>query len=249
MLRQATVPVLFALAAHAGAALAQELPPPGLYRVDTVAQADDQVGPHQAIITTEEDGASGDQATRSVVAGMDSGRTVHKGGAPVTQCVKAGPPPLPPAFGKGTCTNQETRRSAQGVVLVESCQTGKFTLTIRRLDAKTWEYVSEHDMSTGTTPTLDGTRRVLEMAAQSAESPEDRARAANALADLPRREAQMKRDRAKAEAALRQALAKARTPEEAAAARKAIERLHGKVPVKISDRTTLTRIADRCTSP
>jgi len=249
MLRQATVPVLFALVAHAGAALAQELPPPGLYRVDSVAQADHQVGRHQAIITTEEDGATGDQATRSVVAGMDSGRTVHKGDAPVTQCVKAGPPPLPPAFGKGTCTNLETRRSAQGVVLVESCQTGKFTLSIRRLNAKTWEYVTEMDMSSGTTPNLDGARTVLEMAARSAESPADRARAAKALADLPRREAQMTRDLATAEAALRQALAKARTPEEAAAGRQAIARLHGKVPVKITDRTTLTRIADRCTSP
>ncbi len=249
MLREATVPVLFALATHAGAALAQELPPPGLYRVDNVGQAEHQVGPHSAIIATEEDGASGDQATRSVVAGMDSGRTVNKGSAPVTQCVKAGPPPLPPAFGKGTCTNQETRRSAQGVVLVESCPTGQLTLTIRRLDASTWEYVTEMDMSSGTTPNLDGTRTVLEMAARSAESPADRARAAKALADLPRREARMTRDLATAEAALRQALAKARTPEEAEAGRQAIARLHGKVPIKITDRTTLTRIADRCTSP
>lgn len=249
MLRRTIVPVLFALAAHAGAALAQELPTPGLYRVDTVGKAEHQVGPHQAIITTEEDGASGDQATRSVVAGADSGRKVYKGGAPVTQCVKAGPPTLPPAFGKGTCTNQETRRSAQGVVLVESCPTGKLTLTIRRLDARTWEYVTEMDMSSGTTPNLDGTRTMLQLAAKSAESPADRARAAKALADLPRREAHMARDRVAAEAALQQALAKARTPEEAAAGRQAIARLHGKVPIKITDRATLTRIADRCTSP
>jgi len=249
MPRVVFIPALLALAAHAGPVLAQELPPPGLYRVDNVGRSEHQVGPHQAIITTDEDGASGDQATRSVVAGMDSGRTVHKGAAPVTQCVKAGPPPLPPAFGKGTCTNQQTRRSAQGMVLVETCQTGKQTLTIRRLDARTWEYVTEMDMSSGTTPTLDGARNMLQMVAQSAESPEDRARAAKALADLPRREAQMTRDRATAEAALQQALAKARTPEEAEAARKAIARLHGKVPIKITDRTTLTRIADRCTSP
>lgn len=249
MLRRAIQAILFALAAHAGAALAQELPPPGLYRVDTVGQSEHQVGPHQAIMTTETDGASGDQATRSVVAGADSGRTVHKGGAPVTQCVKAGPPPLPPAFSKGACTNQGTRRSAQGVVLVESCPTGKLTLTIRRLDARTWEYVTEMDMSSGTTPNLDGTRTMLQMAARSAESPADRARAAKALAELPRRDAQMARERATAEAALQQALAKARTPEEAAAGRQAIARLHGKVPIKITDRTTLTRIAHRCTSP
>lgn len=226
----------------------QELPPPGLYRVDSDARIQHKAAPH-ATTTIHTDGGSGDQVSRSVVAGIDGGRQVARGGAPVTQCVRAGTPALPPALGKAACKTESTTRTKDGVVHLASCPTGKLSLKVRRLDDRTWEYITEMDMSTGSTPNLDGTRTMLEMAARGAAKAQDRAEAARALAELPRMQAGMDRERAGAEAALQQALADARTPQEAALVRQAMARIHGRVPIQTRDRTTLTRIADHCTAP
>ena len=243
--------LLLTLAAQAQAAatVPQELPPPGLYRVDSTTRKDEKVGPHEASTTFRSDGASGDQASRSVIAGQDGGARIDKGDAPLTQCIKAGAQVLPPAFAAAACKTQPPSRSAQGLVQVAACPTGKVTLRIRRLNATTWEYVTETDMSGGATPNLDGTRAMLQMAASGAASAADRARAARALADMPRLEASLTRDRGAAEAMMAQALAGAKTPQEQALARQAIARMHGQVPVRIHERTTLTRIAERCTAP
>lgn len=244
--------LLMTLAAQvqaAAAAVPQELPPPGLYRVDNTTRKDEKVGPHEASTTFRSDGASGDQASRSVIADQDGGTRIDKGDAPLTQCIKAGAQVLPPAFAAAACKTQPPSRSAQGLVQVAACPTGKFTLRIRRLDATTWEYVTETDMSGGATSNLDSTRAMLQMAASSAASAADRARAARALADMPRLEASLTRDRGAAEAMMAQALAGAKTPQEQALARQAIARMHGQVPVRIHERTTLTRIAERCTAP
>ena len=66
---------------------------------------------------------------------------------------------------------------------------------------------------------------------------------------MPRLEASLTRDRGAAEAMMAQALAGAKTPQEQALARQAIARMHSQVPVRIHERTTLTRIAERCTAP
>lgn len=244
----AFLPIAAALLSGTAPAAAQELPPPGLYRIDSEGETRHGIGRHEARISFRSDGASGDETTRSVVAGQDSGSHTSRGSAPLTHCVKAGPPVIPPAFAKGLCKTQSTTRGAQGMVQVASCPTGKLTLRIRRLDDKTWEYITETDMSSGTMPDLGGTRTMLEMAARGASTAEERARAAKALAELPRMEAAMKDDRAGAEAKLQQALADARTPQEAALVRQAMARIHGRIPIQERDRTTLTRIADRCTA-
>ena len=72
------------------------------------------------------------------------------------------------------------------------------------------------------------------------------AEAAQALAQLPRVEATMASDSARADAMMQEALAKARTPEEKAMARQAIARMNGQVPIQSRTRSTLTRIADSC---
>lgn len=246
--RAACLPIAAALFAATAHAAAPELPPPGLYRIDSEGQARHGMGPHEARISVRTGGASGDETTRSVVAGQDSGSRTTRGSGPLTHCVKAGPPVVPPAFAKGLCKTQSTSRSADGMVQVASCPTGALTLRIRRLDDRTWEYVTETDMSSGTTPNLGGTRTMLEMAARGAGTAEERARAAKALAELPRMEAALNRDRAGAETALQQALADAKTPQEAALVRQAMARIHGRVPIKTRERTTLTRIADHCTA-
>jgi hypothetical protein len=92
--------------AQAAAAVPQELPPPGLYRVDSTIRKDEKVGPHEASTTFRADGASGDQASRSVVARQDGGARIDKGDAPLTQCIKAGAQALPPAFAAAACKTQ-----------------------------------------------------------------------------------------------------------------------------------------------
>jgi hypothetical protein len=250
MNRLVILPVLLAVAACAGAAarVPQEVPPPGLYRVDLDSKMEEKVGQHAYAIHSRTDGGSGDESTRSVAAGQDSGTRVAKGSAPLTQCIKAGPPALPSHLAKGVCKTLSTSRTAEGLVQVASCPSGKLTLRIRRLDDKTWEYLTDTDMSSGTTPKLDGTRTMLEMAAHGASTAAERAEAKKALAGLPRAQAQMDQERVKAEAALQQALAAARTPQEAALVRQAMARIHGQVPIQIRARTTLTRIADHCSA-
>lgn len=242
--------VLLAVTAHAGAAarVPQEMPPPGLYRIDLDSKMEEKVGKVGYTIHSRTDGGSGNESTRSVIDGQDSGTRVAKSSAPLTQCIKAGPPVLPPQLAKGVCKTLSTSRTAEGLVQVAACPSGKVTVRTRRLDEKTWEYLTETDMSSGTTPNLDGTRTMLEMAARGASTAGERAQAAKALAELPRAQAQMDRDRVKAEAALQQALAAARTPQEAALVRQAMARIHGQVPIQIRARTTLTRIADHCSA-
>jgi len=236
---------LLALAAGRACAAPHDFPPPGLYRLDTDTRVQEKIGPHEAIIDYNTDGQSGDQITRAIVAGQSDGGRVAKGSGPVTQCIRRGPPVLPPNA-KGVCKTLSSSHGPKGFVQVASCPAGKMTLTLRRLDDKTWETIEELDMSSGTRPGLGGTRALLEMAARHGETARDRAEAAQALAKLPRMEATMAGDSARAEAMMQEALAKARTPEEMAMVRQAIARMNGQVPIQSRTRGTLTRIADSC---
>jgi len=236
---------LFVHVAAAGAAPGH-LPPPGLYRVDTDTRVREQVGPHEATLEYRTDGRSGDQASRATIAGQSDGGRVSKGSGPVTQCIGSGTPAVPPPGAKGVCKTLSRTHGATGFVQVAACPAGKMTLTIRRLDDRTWETIEELDMSSGTRPDLGGTRTLLEMAARHGETARERAEAAEALAKLPQMEAAMTSGQARADAMLQEALAKARTPQEQAMARQAIARMNGQVPVRSRTRGTMTRIADRC---
>jgi len=243
-----TLPVAAAFLLHAGGACAaaRDLPPPGLYRVDTATRVGEKVGPHVATIDFHTDGASGNQSSRAVVAGRDDGGRMAKGDGPVTQCIRSGPPVVLPPSGKGVCKPLSTSQGEGGYVQVAACPVGKLTLTMRRLDDKTWETVTEIDMASGSRPNLDGTKALLEMAARHGTSAREREEAARALAQMPRMQAAMESGQAGADATLQQALAAARTPQEKALARQAIARMNGQVPMKTRSRATLTRIADTC---
>lgn len=236
---------LLALATGGACAAPQDLPPPGLYRLDTDARVQQRIGQHDAAIDYRTDGRSGDQATHAIVAGQSDGGRVAKGSGPVTQCIRRGPPVLPPNA-RGVCKTLSSTHGPKGFVQVAACPAGKMTLTLRRLDDKTWETIEELDMSSGTRPDLGGTRTLLEMAARHGETARDRAEAAQALAQLPQMEASMERGRVQGDAMLQEALAKARTPEEKAMVRQAIARLNGQVPIQSRTRSTMTRIADTC---
>ena len=240
---------LLALAAGGACAAPHDLPPPGLYRLDTDARVQQRIGQHDATIDYRTDGRSGDQATHAIVAGQSDGGRVAKGSGPVTQCIRRGPPVLLPPNARGVCKTLSSTHGPKGFVQVAACPAGKMTLTMRRLDDKIWETIEELDMSSGTRPDLGGTRTLLEMAARHGETARDRAEAAQALAQLPRMEATMASDSARADAMMQEALAKARTPEEKAMARQAIARMNGQGPIQSRTRSTLTRIADSCPAP
>ena len=224
-----------------------DLPPPGLYRVDDDTRVRQQAGPHELSVDFQTDGRSGDQSSQARVAGMSDGGRTSKGSGPLTQCIRSGPPVLLPPTAAGVCKTLSTTRSGAGLVQVASCPTGKMTLTMRRLGERTWETVTELDMSSGTRPDLGGTRSLLELAARQGGSARERAEAAKALAALPRMQGEMDADRVRAGAGLDAALTKARTPEEKALVRQALARMDGQVPVKTRSRVTLTRIAATCT--
>lgn len=238
--------LVLALAAGGACAAPQDLPPPGLYRVDTDTRLQEKVGPHDATIEYRTDGRSGDQATRATVAGQSDGGRVSKGSGPVTQCIRSGPPVLLSPGAKGVCKTLSSTHGPKGFVQVAACRAGKSTLTMRRLDDKTWETIEELDMSGGTRPDLGGTRTMLELAARHGETARDRAEAAEALAKLPQMEATLASERGRADAMMQEALAKARTPQEKAMVGQAIARMNGQVPIQSRTRSTLTRIADRC---
>lgn len=239
-------PLALALAAGAASAAPQDLPPPGLYRVDTDTRVQEKVGPHDATIAYRTDGSSGDQTTRATVAGHSDDGRVSKGSGPVTQCIRGGAPVQLPVDAKGVCKTLSSSHGPRGFVQVAACPAGKSTLTMRRLDDKTWETIQELDMSSGSRPDLGGTRTMLELAARHGETARERAEAAEALARLPRMEAAMAGGRAQADAMLQEALARAKTPQEKAMARQAIARMNGQVPIQSRTRSTMTRIADRC---
>lgn len=246
MTRLATFLAPLVLAAGGAGAAPQDLPPPGLYRVDTDTRVQEKAGPHDATIEYRTDGRSGDQATRATVAGQSDGGRVSKGSGPVTQCIRGGAPILLPADAKGVCKTLSSSHGPKGFVQVAACPAGKSTLTMRRLDDKTWETIQELDMSSGTRPDLGGTRTMLELAARHGETARDRAEAAEALAKMPQMEAKLAGDRVRAEAMMQEALAKAKTPQEKAMVRQAIARMNGQVPIQSRTRSTMTRIADRC---
>lgn len=235
-----------ALAAGGAGAAPHDLPPPGLYRLDSDTRVQEKIGPHDATVDFHTDGRSGDQTRRATVAGQSDGARVAKGSGPVTQCVRSGPPALLPPNAKGVCKTLSSTHGPKGFVQVASCPVGKMTLTLRRLDDKTWETIEELDMSSGTRPDLGGTRTLLEMAARHGGTARERAEAAQALAQLPRMEATMASDSARADAMMQEALAKARTPQEKEIARQAIARMNGQVPIQSRTRSTMTRIADTC---
>lgn len=189
--------------------------PPGLYRIDSQATL---THPGARIKTEQQrDGASGKVAERTTVDGQASGRAYQ--GPSRSYCAQpaaAGGAQMPPGLAQAGCTLQSAKATADGWVHVAECRGSRTTLTAHRIDDNTWDIEHEVTVTPQAGPAnMAAMRPMLENMAKNG-TPEQRAKAAKALADLPRMQAQMSDKRTEAAANLAKARANAKTPQEAA---------------------------------
>jgi hypothetical protein len=243
-------PLLAALglaAAGAGAAPVApvELPPLGLYRIDSDATIGYHATPAETRITT--DGASGDTRARYTV-GERSATRQFKGTAPVTHCVKAVTGGVFPVPNANTCSVKAFTRTKDGFTQTAQCAFGTLHLTVHRLDKDRWEFLHDVQMtSTGAAPNLSAIKPLLEQQAAHGETPEQRARAKQQLADLPTQQKQGDATYAAMIAKMNESLRTSTDPEERAAIRGALARLQPGTPtMKTRARMVWTRIGDSC---
>jgi len=236
-------------AAVSVATFKQVMPPPGLYQIDsdgTLRMPDAGTSARQ-----QTDGASGDVSTTTTSPGGKSQRN-FKGNGPIRLCLPAqakGTPVLPPAVGAAACKTLSTTGSADGIVHIAQCASGRYQLTVRRLSETTWEFIDRMDLApTPGAPNLEALRPMMEQMAKNG-TPEERAKAQQALATLPQQQAKMDAGRAQAMAAMAKAQADAKTPEEAAAVAKAMQAM-GQTGIRMQAdaRRVWTRIGEHCSN-
>jgi hypothetical protein len=239
-----------ALAGAAPAALAElagSLPPPGLYSIDMDSTF--RIG--VASVRNRSDAANGERSVRTILPGVDSGEQRAHDGAPLRHCVKA--IVAAHSFDMGPdgavlkCGRQSTRTVGETTVHRAVCPGGNLTLTLRRLDASHWEYLSEVESGGSGVPVdLNAVRPMLEQAAREGKTAQARREAQQRLAALPALQAETTAKRAAARDALEAALRKERDPAQRAALQKTIDLLAGSVGVTGRTRYVWTRIADTC---
>jgi hypothetical protein len=238
----------FALAAAAATAAPGaplELPPLGLYRIDTDATLGPNGLPVETRLTT--DGGTGDTSARYSVEGRSVTRQ-FQGTAPVTHCVKAitgGVFPIPNA---NSCSVKAFTRTKDGFTQTARCAFGTLTLTVHRLDQDRWEFLHDVQMtSTGGAPNLSAIKPLLEQQAAHGETPEIRARATQQLADLPGQQKQGDATYAALIAKMNETLRTSTDADEKAAIRVALARMQAGTPtMKTRARMVWTRIGDSC---
>lgn len=237
--------VFAAAAAEAAPGLPVELPPLGLYRIDTDATIGYHDTPAETRIAT--DGASGDTSARYTV-GERSATRQFKGTAPVTHCVKAVTGGVFPVPNAGACSVKAFTRIEDGFTQTAQCTFGTLHLTVHRLDKDRWEFLHDVQMtSTGGAPDLAAIKPLLEQQAAHGDTPEMRARAKQQLADLPAQQKQGDATYAAMIAKMNATLRTSTDPDEQAAIRLALSRLQAGAPtMKTHARMVWTRIGDSC---
>lgn len=234
-----------ALLCGAPPAWAGELPPPGLYRIDT----DGTISPNGADLSTRiaHDGASGD-ARAEYRAGKDSALRQHKGDGPITHCISTlnGAPSLP--FVQAGCTSRIVGRSKDTVVVSAVCPSATSMLTIRQLERDRWEHLTETQLySPKDGPQLGGMAAMLRQQAQHAPTAEQRAKAQRQLDAMPAMQQELNARHAETRAMLEQKLRSATEPGEQAGLRAALAQLGGGAKTtQFRARAVWTRIADTC---
>jgi len=223
----------------ANAALTAVYPPPGLYRIDIQSNLTQHQGAAPAITQQyTQQGASGSVQIKSGQAGQAPVTTSLPGQRPATMCMK--PLPATGAMPAGTNCKAGVPVAGPGSMRYTSvCGGMKLDITIRKVDAKTWEYkLITVDNGAPMTGQQDfaGMRRMLAEQAKTAATPKERAEAAASLAQMGAYETEMKKNAA-----------------ELAAAQATMAKEQGSgagVGNHGSERTViqrLTRIADKCT--
>lgn len=237
--------------ALAAPAIEQNLPPPGLYRLDSASTSSLPAPAPANRVDTRVDGASGDIVRRERVGGADSGEKVYEGTGPVTHCIRPrriSDALYTSAVALASCPDQASQVGADGVLVhTANCAAGMVTLTIRRIDKLTWEYDTV-SATRASDPQADlaWMRPVLEREAAEGKTPQARARAAQQLHDLPRLQRELAEKQIAVNVAFAKALRNAKTPGEAAAVRAEMARSGQSVATELRQRVRWTRIANRC---
>lgn len=237
--------------AVAAPALEQILPPAGLYRLDAASTTSVPAPAPANRVDTRIDGASGDIVRRERVAGADSGEKVYEGKGPVTHCIRPrrmADALYSSALALASCPDQSSRIGADGVLVhTANCPAGQVTLTVRRIDQRTWEYDTV-SATRGSDPAADlaWMRPVLEREAAQGKTAQARAKAAQQLRDLPRLQGELAQKQAAVDLAFATALRNAKTPREEEAVRAAMEKAGKPVASEARQRVRWTRIGARC---
>jgi len=238
--------VLAAACLPAAAEKPVELPPLGLYRIDM----DSTMRPAGQPLTMQQttDGASGDTTARWK-AGDRSVMRQFKGDGPVTHCVKAVTGGIaPPPSQVGVCSTNAFTRIANGFVQTAHCEFGTMTVTVHQLDKSHWEFL--HDITlttTGAAPNVGVLAPLLKQQAAQGATAEERERARQQLAALPRMQQQGDATYAAMVAKMNEELRRTSNPQERAAIQAALERMRPGTPTMVSHaRAVWTRISDTC---
>ena len=240
---------LMATAAHAAVPVAtfnQVMPPPGLYQIDSDGQA--YLPDVDTTIRQRGDGATGD-VTASTATSSGGHAKTFKGDGPIRYCLPPRPDiltALPPGMAAHACKTLSTTGDQNGIVHVAQCAMGRVKVTIRRLSSNTWEFIDEADLAPAPgAPNLNMLKPMMEQMAKSG-NPQERAKARQFLADLPRQQAEMDAQREQVMADFTKAQATA-TPEEAAGLAQAMKALNQHGPrMQAKGRTLWTRLAEGC---
>lgn len=168
--------LLQALPAHA----ADNVPPPGLYRVDSNGTTRDRDGSvqrqHSGIDGTGVIRAQGPhQPGRTIALGADGPKSICLGER------SANGLPLPPMPAQAKCTNTPAVEGPDGVSSSARCSFADIVTVIRKLDAKTWEMKADIKMHTGAGGAgmldFDAQRKRYEAIAKTSTNPDSRANA------------------------------------------------------------------------
>jgi hypothetical protein len=249
-------PVLvMAIALHAnvnaGAATNQAMPPPGLYQIDLDAN-DVRAGGKNYQVKTN--GATGAEQHRFSSPG--GAATVNGvGPGPATQCIKPNTANAvamaAPSMQPGQCSKQSSKIiDDKTVVHHAQCSTGNMTVTYKKIDDKTWQMETRHEIFAPQGPAAYG--QLMQMQATLGTTPAARAQAKQQLAAMPAMTEQAKKQREEDLAQLKAALQETSDPETRALFQKGIDDLSqqgqqpGKVVQTVVAKTRLTRISDSC---
>nr|WP_315402272.1 hypothetical protein [uncultured Duganella sp.] len=224
------------------------LPPPGLYRIESLDATTSVASAGQSTRRQEAD----DIATRTIRT--PEGRVLsQKSNLPQpTICVpprRAGMPVVPPRQSPATCRNLSNSINGDTLVLVAQCQTGRLTQTIRRLREEQWEFGVDTEFA-GVRPDAGALRPMLEMMARNGATAADRDNARRQLAALPQLKAESDQQMADVTEAARREARQGRTAADRASAQQIVQRMDNPAGVRplVQEVGTerWTRIGEQC---
>jgi hypothetical protein len=238
------------------------IPRPGLYQVDITSTTTNFAGGMAIESHQNTNGKTGDVVAYQVANGQRTPDRLFKGERANTECVaalslesaaKASSVLAATAIAGvalANCPDQTTIYTADGYVHKANCPTSKMTLTVKKIDSDNWEFDQETTMfQSSAGPDMSGMRMMAESMAKNG-TPEEKAKAQKALAELPTMQRQQAQGQSAMLEELKKAEAKAKTPEEAAMLREMRAKMAGNSPTMKSVMLThKTRIGDSCEVP